>query len=368
LGAKVFISYAGADREHASAFYRGLVAAGVEVFNYEYTARPGADPWDEVLGWIESCDTFLVLLSRHALKSRAVAEEIKYAHHQNVNAGKPRLIPALLEADVEVPRRLRALGQLPAGDTAKALEALLIELGVQRAASGPAAAAAPAAPAAPAPAAAPKPPSASATLKRAQDTMDAMRLSIPPVAGDATAGTSAAPWRLAGPRSRSTVPLPPSTRLRWPDYASHYGLGLALRYIAAIVAVGIAAALVAYLVNHFVVLRGVPPFGFLGPWLAGQGRWTGGDSFVGGSLIVGGLMVIGLTWAAAIAEIPINVGEYTKVAILAAAGALVLGWLWVDLTSSLANVAPEKRVWVPSAWVLLTTATLSALAIADEWL
>ncbi|ODS31757.1 MAG: TIR domain protein [Candidatus Scalindua rubra] len=130
---KVFISYSTTDRSIAEALYKDLLDAGAEVFQFERSATPGTSAWDEVLGWIESSDVFIVLVSKSALKSRPVNAEVVHAHYQYLNSNQPfKLIPIVLEEEFRPHRVIRRFAQLPLDDYATGLQRLIAELGLER--------------------------------------------------------------------------------------------------------------------------------------------------------------------------------------------------------------------------------------------
>jgi len=88
---------------------------GAAVYEFEESAKPGSDAWEEVLARIEDSDWFIVLLTEAAIASKPVTEEIRYAFYCYVNAGKPTLIPGLIE-DVAKPRQLRTFTDLSLSD------------------------------------------------------------------------------------------------------------------------------------------------------------------------------------------------------------------------------------------------------------
>ncbi len=131
---KVFISYSTKDRPTAEALYTDLQKAGADVFEFERTATPGSSAWDEVLGWIEASDVFIMLVSKSALKSRPVKAEVEHAHYQFLNSTPTRpgkLIPAMLETDVQPPRLLQRFTGLALYNYAAGVKQLIAELGLE---------------------------------------------------------------------------------------------------------------------------------------------------------------------------------------------------------------------------------------------
>ena len=108
---KVFISYSTADRELAKRLHDDLRDHGATVYQFEESAKPGSDAWDQVLTAIDESDFFVVLLTPEAVKSNAVREEISHAKYRNINHNAPILIPAKVRS-VETPTALARLTEL----------------------------------------------------------------------------------------------------------------------------------------------------------------------------------------------------------------------------------------------------------------
>ena len=92
-----------------------LEPAGCDPWQFDLSAIPGTDAWGTILERIENSDFFIVLLSKEATASRAVTEEICYAHYCSVQntEQRPRIIPLTLEDDVAVPRQIARAVRLP---------------------------------------------------------------------------------------------------------------------------------------------------------------------------------------------------------------------------------------------------------------
>ena len=105
---KVFISYASSERELAQRLRNDLDASGADAWEFDQSAVPGSDAWDSILTRISQSDYFVVLLSRQAIESRSVREEIDHAHYSSLNGPerRPVTIPLILDDDVEVPLKL----------------------------------------------------------------------------------------------------------------------------------------------------------------------------------------------------------------------------------------------------------------------
>ncbi|HEY5312818.1 MAG TPA: toll/interleukin-1 receptor domain-containing protein [Pirellulales bacterium] len=76
---EAFLSHSSHDREMADRLAQILRAHGVPTF-YSPTNILGAQQWqDEILGALQRCDWFLVLLSPEAINSMWVKREVAYA-------------------------------------------------------------------------------------------------------------------------------------------------------------------------------------------------------------------------------------------------------------------------------------------------
>jgi hypothetical protein len=132
---KVFISYASEDRSTAGLLDTDLHDAGATTFLYGRSETAGVDAWDEIWEWIEDSDAFVALISPNALGSTPVREEIKWAHYCHINsAGKKpaKLIPAIIEAGTEPPKRLRMFATLDLTEYRNGLTRLVGHLGLEQ--------------------------------------------------------------------------------------------------------------------------------------------------------------------------------------------------------------------------------------------
>jgi hypothetical protein len=101
--ARVFISYASADRVFVERLVHDLDAAGVATF-YDQRVRPG-DSWATSLSReIESADFLLVVLSPRSVTSQWVEQEIRLGLGLEAD-GRTRVVPVLLEP-CEIPALL----------------------------------------------------------------------------------------------------------------------------------------------------------------------------------------------------------------------------------------------------------------------
>lgn len=81
--ARVFLCYTRTDREAAQQLHQALEELGRDTWMDCNDIAIAADWWQSIEKGIESCDTFVVLLSPQALSSRAWLQEISYAVRQN---------------------------------------------------------------------------------------------------------------------------------------------------------------------------------------------------------------------------------------------------------------------------------------------
>ncbi len=130
---KVFISYATEDLPAANTVFREMDGAGAEVFQFGRTEIFGKPSWEQVLEWITRSDVFIVLISRHALRSKPVREEIEQAHYSYINRGKPeKLVPAIIEAGAAPPTLIERFTQIDFADIEAGLDRLIKQLKLVR--------------------------------------------------------------------------------------------------------------------------------------------------------------------------------------------------------------------------------------------
>lgn len=132
---KVFISFATEDRSTAEAVYDDVAATGADVFQYGRSETAGKPTWEEILAWIKQSDAFVLLVSRHAVKSPAVREELNCAYYSYINtdATKPaKIIPAIIEAGTQPPALIEHFGRLQLTALDVMLPRLLSQLGLQK--------------------------------------------------------------------------------------------------------------------------------------------------------------------------------------------------------------------------------------------
>src|SRR5919108_1988939 len=112
---KVFISYASEDRSTAGTLDTDLHEAGATTFLYGRSETSGVDAWDEIWDWIKDSDTFIALISGHALRSTPVQEEVRWAHYCYINSERTKpakLVPAIIEVGVKPPARMLTFAEL----------------------------------------------------------------------------------------------------------------------------------------------------------------------------------------------------------------------------------------------------------------
>src|SRR5262245_37623749 len=130
---KVFISYSTEDRKSAESLFDDVAAAGATVFQFGRTETFGRPSWEQVIDWINQSNAFIVLLSKSALASRPVKEEIEQAHYSYINRGTPeKLIPAPIEPDVQVPKVIERFTGVDLVLYERGITRLMNQLGLQR--------------------------------------------------------------------------------------------------------------------------------------------------------------------------------------------------------------------------------------------
>ena len=332
---RVFISYSTSDRATAEKLYTDLLDAGADVFQFERWAKPGTPAWDEVLGWIESSDVFIVLMSKSALKSRPVQEEVAFAYYQYVNSNQPMLIPALLEPDLKLFREIRRFTRLELYDYKAGLSRLTRDLGLEKA---------------PKPAGKPKARSDVPLGSLLEGT------SAPPGLQRRPTGTSSSrTWqqlaRDSGSPRTATTPAPTYT-----------GDGLS-RYVVVISLIAIVGAVAGFAASHFLLgfleenLQTIPDF-FAS--LSDNWAWL---PWVTGVVV---LIVTAINaFIVTDNEIPVDSYDYAIVSLKSVVAALFLTLLWVALFWQVSSDV-FLRLFAPIG-VAVTAATIIIYALLDEW-
>ena len=114
VGPRTFMSHSSVDRGLAQRLKEELEREGCEPWQFNLSAIPGTDAWRTVLELIEKSDYVIAVLSRAAVSSRAVQEEIAHAHYSSMNStnGRPRIVPVVIQDDVQIPRQIVRTVQL----------------------------------------------------------------------------------------------------------------------------------------------------------------------------------------------------------------------------------------------------------------
>jgi hypothetical protein len=97
---KVFISYARQNKPDIEQLVEHLRVLGCDTW-HDSSLRGGQDWWEEILGRIADCDTFIAIISRDALSSTACRREFDWAESLN----KPVLPVAVEPPPKALPRR-----------------------------------------------------------------------------------------------------------------------------------------------------------------------------------------------------------------------------------------------------------------------
>jgi hypothetical protein len=130
---KVFISFATEDASTAESLFADIHRAGADVFKWGRTEEVGKPTWPQILKWISESDVFIVLISRHALESLAVNDEIDQAAHSHTNRRKPELIiSAIIDPKAAPPIVIERFAHLDLVDFESGRERLMTKLGLKR--------------------------------------------------------------------------------------------------------------------------------------------------------------------------------------------------------------------------------------------
>lgn len=116
MAKKIFISYRRAEPDQGVAEFldNALSAAGFEVFR-DVKTPIGARWAQEIQEALDTCDYFVILLSKQSVESDMVQQEIRTAHkHNKSNKQKPRILPVRLAYGANLPYEIATiLDQLP---------------------------------------------------------------------------------------------------------------------------------------------------------------------------------------------------------------------------------------------------------------
>lgn len=104
---RVFLSYAGADREAAQQIATAMRWGQLEVWFDAWELSAGDSIFDRVRDAVSASDVFVILLSAESVRSRWVQHELSVALSEQLRRRAITIISALL-SDCEVPTSLRA--------------------------------------------------------------------------------------------------------------------------------------------------------------------------------------------------------------------------------------------------------------------
>ncbi len=97
----IFISYAKKDQKIAKEIYDFLTDEGFNVWKDNMKLKTGDDFTEEILENIKRSKCIIILLSKEAVSSNFVLEEIKYAKFCQVKYGKPLIFPIKISSNLE---------------------------------------------------------------------------------------------------------------------------------------------------------------------------------------------------------------------------------------------------------------------------
>jgi|GEM_PF-7049626 len=103
---QVFISYSSHDKDFASRLCNDLTLYDINVWFDDWSIRPGDSITKAIEGGLRGSQFVLLLLSRAAVESEWVQEELSSSLYSALSSGRPKVIPLLLE-DCDVPVMLR---------------------------------------------------------------------------------------------------------------------------------------------------------------------------------------------------------------------------------------------------------------------
>ncbi len=361
---KVFISYSTKDRVTAEALYTDLRKAGADVFEFERTAKPGSSAWDEVLGWIESSNVFIMLVSKSALKSRPVKAEVEHAHYRFLNSTPTLpsiLIPAMLETDVQPPRVLARFTKLDLCDYAAGIKQLIAELGLEVAPRPVVAAREKPVFLTPA---SPKDSLSSGGQKRAKVSGLAGSPQISPKSG---AMYSSRPLMrdLSSAQSSQAQPLAYSQRLGLPrgEALTVTPISYMGRYLAVIGIIALIGAVVGLGVSS--VLPGIAS-GLLESVAETIRSWSDSLSWLPliSALVICLILAVN-AWVTTANGIPVDRYDYAINSAKSLVAALLLASIWILLFSH--TVTQTVLTIFTLACVLTTLGTVAVYAVRDEW-
>jgi hypothetical protein len=105
---KVFISHSKVNRAEAERLAQLLLANGVPVWYDDWEMLVGHNVYDSVYDAILACDFLALLITRDALSSSWVKEELGLMRQRQIEERQVRILPLLFD-DVELPLNLRGV-------------------------------------------------------------------------------------------------------------------------------------------------------------------------------------------------------------------------------------------------------------------
>lgn len=126
---RVFLSYNSADKDYVRKLAATLTLAGAQVWFDEWTIRPGDSIPSAVESGLTRFDTFVLVWSEAASRSRWVRTEMEAALDRWLKGDPCRLIPLLLDA-TPVPTLLRSVRYIDGRDKDQTMTARVL-LGIE---------------------------------------------------------------------------------------------------------------------------------------------------------------------------------------------------------------------------------------------
>lgn len=103
---KIFLSYASSDSSIGNALAQFIIAAGEEVIRPQADISVGSSIVESIVDGIQSADVVVFMITKAALTSQYFNLEVSAAVNERFKRGK-RILPVILERDVELPPFLR---------------------------------------------------------------------------------------------------------------------------------------------------------------------------------------------------------------------------------------------------------------------
>ncbi|GAB7028143.1 toll/interleukin-1 receptor domain-containing protein [Geotalea toluenoxydans] len=119
MNKKVFISHISKDTEFARRLASDLQKAGIDAFVYRDAIAPGESIVEKIGSAILDSDAFVLILSRQSSANPWVSTEIALARARREKGVKHKIIPIVLEKDIDIPFFLKDLLYLEMTDDGK---------------------------------------------------------------------------------------------------------------------------------------------------------------------------------------------------------------------------------------------------------